>query len=205
MYILMPSPVAHSLIGLALGAAFFVPRARGASLRATLRPSRGLLCLSVAAATAADLDYLPGLFMGSLNAAHRLYTHTLGWSLLAALALWLIGRWWPARGADRPGAVASGWLAFIGLTLIALSHLAADWVTEDLRPPYGLMALWPINSHYYIAPHVLFLHLQKADFSQFFCRHNAWAVTVELAWCLPPLLAVLFYKQARIRHAHPPR
>jgi len=201
----MPSPVAHSLIGFALGAAFFVPRDRVASLRAALRQSRWPLCLAVAAANGPDVDYLPGLFMGALNAVHRWYTHTLGWSLLAALALWLIGRQAPAGGPDRPASGKPGLPALAALTLIALSHLAADWVTEDLRPPYGLMALWPINDQFYISPHVLFLHLQKADFGQFFCWHNVWTLIVECAWCLPPLLAVLFYKQARIRHAHPPK
>ena len=199
----MPSPVAHSLLGCALGAAFFVPRDRGASLRAALRQNRGLLWLSVAAALAPDVDYLPGLVMGSLNAVHRWYTHTLGWSLLAALALWLIGRQMPAGGPDRPFAGKPGRWALAGLTLIAFSHLAADWMTEDLRPPYGLMALWPINDHFYIAARSIFPHLQKADFGQLFCRYNAWVLTVEMAWCLPPLLVVLFYKQIRIRHAGP--
>ena len=189
------------MIGLALGAGLFIPSGRGASLRAALRRYRLPLVLALLAANAPDLDYLPGIAMGSLNAAHRWYTHTLGWTLLAALALWMMVRLAPADELERAGLGRPGWRLGLGLAVIALSHLAADWVTEDLRPPYGIMALWPINNRFYIAGHTIFPHLQKADFGQIFRPHNAWAVLVECAWGLPLLLAVLFYKQARIRHA----
>ncbi len=36
-----------------------------------------------------DLDYLPGLAAGSLNAFHQQGTHSLAWVFLAAAAVWL--------------------------------------------------------------------------------------------------------------------
>jgi len=201
----MPSPVGHSLIGLTFGAAWFVrPAARGDTLRAALWRSRGPLAWAVVAANGPDADYLPGLLMGSLNAVHRWYSHTLGWSLLSAVAIWLILRQRPLTdGPDGAAPRRAGWAALLALTVIALSHLAADWLTEDLSPPYGLMAFWPFTDRFFIAPRVIFPHLQKECFGQFCCWHNVWALAVEVAWCLPLLLAVLFYKRTRIRHADP--
>ena len=56
----MPSPVGHSLIGLAVGAAFWVPRSSWHSLARHTKPVAGILLLGVLLANAPDVDYVPG-------------------------------------------------------------------------------------------------------------------------------------------------
>lgn len=178
----MPSPVAHSLIGLALGAAAVLTPddARGLFRQAWRR--RGPLCGAVLLAQAPDIDYLPGLLSGDLNAYHHLLTHTAGWCVLVSVGCWLALRAW--RPATR--------LAVLGWCLLLTgSHLLADWLTADARPPIGIMALWPFSDAHYISPVTIFMRMHKRDLADVLQAHNLTAVAVELAWCLP-LLALVF-------------
>jgi inner membrane protein len=178
----MPSPVAHSLIGLALGAAAVLTPddARGLFRQAWRR--RGPLCGAVLLAQAPDIDYLPGLLSGDLNAYHHLLTHTAGWCGLVSVGCWLALRAW--RPATR--------LAVLGWCLLLTgSHLLADWLTADARPPIGIMALWPFSDAHYISPATIFMRMHKRDLADVWQAHNLTAVAVELAWCLP-LLGLVF-------------
>jgi inner membrane protein len=184
----MPSPVAHSLIGLALGAAWLLPRAPRRELGARVWTARGSLAAAVFAANAPDLDYVPGLLSGDLNAFHPGITHTVPFVLGLAAAMALCRRAGRAR--------AFGWLALIGA-----SHLAADMITEDLRAPYGIPALWPFSSERFIAPFHVFLHLRKREWSDIVQWHNVFAVLWEAAIALPLVLAVLWWKTRAAGHA----
>lgn len=178
----MPSPVAHSLIGLSLAAAWLLPRAPWRDLARRGWAQRTPALVVLFAANAPDLDYLPGIAMGDLNAFHHGISHTIPFVALmtaCVLAMWRRAR--PVR-------------AGLWLTVAGLSHLAADMVTQDLRAPYGIPVLWPFSSEHRIAPFYVFWHLRKREWSDFVQPHNFFAVGVEVVLTLPLLIAVLLWK-----------
>lgn len=178
----MPSPVAHGLIGLALGAsAVLAPDDIRGLLRQAWR-KRWPLCGAVLLAQAPDIDYLPGLLSGDLNAYHHHLTHTAGWCVLVSVGCWLALRAW--RPATRMAVL--GWCL-----LLTGSHLLADWLTDDARPPIGIMAWWPLSDAHYIAPTTIFMRMHKRDLADLLQAHNLTAVAVEVAWCLPLLALVV--------------
>jgi membrane-bound metal-dependent hydrolase YbcI (DUF457 family) len=186
----MPSPVGHSLIGLAIGSAWLL---KPAALRELVRDAwskRWPLLGAVALANAPDVDYIPGVLTGDINAYHHYYTHTAGWILIVAAGTWLA---WRSLRSD------AGWRAFLFLAALLSSHLAADWVTDDGKSPYGIMAMWPFSPEFTIAPATLFVRLHKVTWYEIFEWHNVEAVAIEIAICLPLVAAVLMWKRVRAR------
>lgn len=184
----MPSPVGHSLIGLALGVAAYLPRGPWSAWRARVRGAAGPLLAGVILANAPDLDYLPGVLRGDLNAYHHGYTHSLGWILLAGGGAWLV---WKGR---RP---RIGWREAVFVFAALASHLVADWLTDDGRPPYGIMAWWPWAPDYTISPVTPFWRLLKKNYADLLQWHNVGAVLVEIAWCLPLVLLACIVRRCR--------
>lgn len=126
----MATPIGHSLAGLtALATA---PRCR-------VMP---LLVLAVVMANAADLDFLPGLFVGMPALYHHGITHSLGCAVLTSLAGALVLR--------RFG--ASFGVAFRIALIAYASHLALDLVGPDSRPPSGIPLFWPLSDRHFISP-----------------------------------------------------
>jgi len=187
----MPSPVAHSLIGLTLGAAWLLPRGRLRDWRTMLHDNRGALLAAVLAANACDLDYLPGLLVGAPNLLHRWLGHTAVWAALAGFTIWLVWR--------RVAAPLPRW-ALPVLLAAACSHILADYADEDTRAPFGILALWPFYDGFVISAHPVFLSLTKASLAAVCSWPNVRAVARELLVTLPPLLAVVFYKLRPMRH-----
>jgi hypothetical protein len=185
--------VGHSLIGLAIAALGILPRGPLRSLGARAWRARYTLLACVALANAPDADYLPGILAGDLNAFHHGYSHTAGWAAMVAAGVWLVGRGTGLLLGGRPLALAAALLA---------SHLAADCLTDDRRPPIGIMALWPLSDRHVIAPATVFWRLEKREWSDLLQWHNAKAVGVEAAWCVPLVLAAAW---ARSRGAAPDR
>ena len=185
------------MIGLALGTAFYLPRTTWRQVGREVWAQRGPLALVVLLANLPDIDYLPGLLVGELNRYHHLYTHTLGWVVATVGPAWW---WWKRRHPDADGRTLLVFLA------AGLSHLAADFVTTDRRPPLGIMALWPFSSEFYLSATPLFWPLRKATVADMFQLHNVQAVLVEAAWCLPLLALVLAWKlrrRADVATVHP--
>ena len=182
----MPSPVGHSLIGLAVGTLWLLPRVPGRELLLAAWKRRYPLAGAVLLANAPDLDYLPGARQGDWNAFHHFYSHTPGWCLLVAAGVWCAGR---AR---------AGWGAgpFLWLFALLLSHIAADFVTADGRPPIGILSLWPFEDGFHLSPVTIFWKLHKRDLADALQLHNLLAVLVETAWTLP-LLALALWSRIR--------
>jgi len=185
----MSSPVAHSLIGLALGLIRFLPHYRQwGELRARLRALWRPLLFCVLLANAPDLDYFFGIFRGNLNYYHQTVTHTLIWIVATALAIWAYG-WFRDRRAS--------WLA-PGLLLALLgSHLLVDWATVDCSPPIGLMLAWPFSDQLYHAAFAFLPPAAKRTLADVWSLPNLRLVLVETALTLPLIIMALWFKRCR--------
>ena len=127
------------------------------------------------AAVAPDLDFLWG--------RHNMETHSLGAAILAGLVVYAWRR--NARLA-------------VVTTLAVASHVLFDWLGSDDTPPLGVMALWPLNSHFYFANAFVFDAISRRYWLDNFITHNAWAVVKEVL-ILGPITVIAFLWRARRR------
>jgi membrane-bound metal-dependent hydrolase YbcI (DUF457 family) len=141
---------------------------------ATRQNLRAALLLAVVA-IAPDLDLLIG--------RHREISHSLGAACAAGAIAWIASR--QPRWAL---AVALAWT----------SHVFLDWLSNDTRPPIGVMALWPVTSAYYKAPIEIFPPVSRRYWEHRFWMYNLRAVVVEIA-VLAPLTALVVRRGARRR------
>ena len=168
----MPSPIGHALGGIA-AAWVVVPR----------KNFNAALVLG-ATALAPDLDLLVG--------DHRGISHSIGAAVVAGL---VAGALWSS--AFAPAALrrdAARWAAAV--TLAWGSHIFLDWLSNDTRPPIGVMALWPITRDYYKAAIEIFPPVSRRWGDARFWSHNLWAAFVELALLVPiALLATRAFRR----------
>ena len=112
-------------------------------------------------AVAPDLDLLVH--------SHRGESHSLGAALIAGVcvAACAITRRRTAR-----------WAAAV--TLAWGSHVLLDWLSNDTRPPLGVMALWPFTRDYYKASIEIFPPVSRRYWESRFWIYNLRALAVEL-------------------------
>jgi len=170
----MPSPIAHSLVGLTI--AYAPQQARGR-----------VACLAVAlvAANAADLDFLAGWASGSVNGFHGGPTHSIGAALLFAAAAALLLR----KQRRLVGAV-------FGIAFFAyISHILLDMACEPFPTRPRLPIFWPLTNEGFLFAWRPLLGIAHggtgggpADFfSELFSIANVKAVALEIALFAPPL------------------
>jgi membrane-bound metal-dependent hydrolase YbcI (DUF457 family) len=128
-----------------------------------------------AVASAPDLDLLIH--------SHRGQSHSVGTACLAGAVAFLITRR-PRWGL----AVALAWS----------SHVLLDWVSNDTRPPIGIMALWPFSHDYYKANIEIFPAISRRYWLAEFWVYNLKAVAVELL-VLGPIAAITLFAGRRRR------
>ena len=153
----MPSPIGHALGGIAL--------AWAVAPRRTVTTAVGL----AAVALAPDLDLLIG--------DHRGISHSIGAAVVAgvvASALWASAF---ASSALRRDTLRVA----LSVTLAWSSHIFLDWLSNDTRPPLGVMAFWPITTDYYKAAIEIFPPVSRRWGDTRFWSHNVRAAFVELA------------------------
>jgi len=160
----MPTPIGHALGGLTV--AWLSPG----------RHSRTLVAACVGAAVAADLDILIH--------DHRSYTHSVGAVIVVGVVAWGL-----ARLKSRPTAVG------VGVTIAAAyaTHIVLDWLGKDTAVPFGLPALWPFSSSYYISNANLFMEISRRywkpdEFIMGNLRAGAWELLV-----LGPIAALAYW------------
>jgi membrane-bound metal-dependent hydrolase YbcI (DUF457 family) len=115
--------------------------------------------------------------------SHRAESHSVGAALIAGLAALIISR-------------SPRWAAAV--TLAWTSHVLLDWLSNDTRPPLGVMALWPFTRDYYKASIEIFPPVSRRYWESRFWIYNLWAVFVELLVLLP--LTALVVRSFRGRH-----
>jgi membrane-bound metal-dependent hydrolase YbcI (DUF457 family) len=136
----MPTPVGHSLAGIAVALA----GERGGRLRdfrGFLASPTTLLC--VALATLPDVDLLFPRF-------HRTATHSVTATIaVAIIAAALTAR--TPRGASSTKAAFRriAWSAVLIYAAAHLSHLLLDWLNCDLSEQPGIQALWPFSDRWF--------------------------------------------------------
>jgi membrane-bound metal-dependent hydrolase YbcI (DUF457 family) len=176
----MPTPVGHALGGLAV--AWFARATDKSGFRDTRGQFTPLAVVCLIAAVAADVDILFG--------SHRTYTHSLGAVVAVGLVAWLI-----ARRVHRGAPVR----AAITVAAAYGTHILLDLLGKDTAPPFGLQALWPLSSRFYISGADLFMEISRRywkpdEFIVGNLKAGAWELLV-----VGPVAALAWYLARRSR------
>jgi membrane-bound metal-dependent hydrolase YbcI (DUF457 family) len=136
-------------------------------------PRRDLAAIAIVAGVAIvpDLDLLLG--------DHRGISHSLGMAAIAGLIA-LAATHRPRWGA----AVALAWA----------SHVLLDWMSNDTRPPLGVMAFWPLSRDYYKASVEVFPAVSRKYWLAEFWAYNVKALVVELL-IVGPIAALAIWRR----------
>lgn len=187
----MPSPVAHTLVGLIIG---------NRSRTRTRLPGLRWFLIVALAANAPDLDFLFGLAAGSVNRYHPNPSHSILGALVFALLATALVR--PARDTRY---------RFIGLmALLYGSHLVLDMFTEAATRP-GLQLFWPLSARGFLFPWRPLLGIMHGGshgnvgvaVRELFSLHNLGAVALEAVVFLPLLwLSLKFDMWSRRGRSH---
>jgi inner membrane protein len=174
----MPSPIGHTLAGLAV----HVLSARTRDELGEVRRA----AVVVGAALAPDLDLLFRFVDGRNH--HNNETHSLGAALLAGVAGTLL---LPLLRFARPHALA------LAASLGWASHVLLDYLNRDTNPPIGLMALWPWSAAYYKFPWPIFLDIGRTlEWATVW--NNLAAATWESCLLLPLVWVAFRYRSRRL-------
>ena len=74
------------------------------------------------------------------------------------------------------------------MALAWASHVLLDWLSNDTRPPLGVMALWPFTRDYYKASLEIFPPVSRRYWESRFWIYNLRAVVAELVILGPPAI-----------------
>lgn len=180
----MATPVAHSLLGLAVAA--FFPALRQTRWR--------WMVFAVFAANLPDVDFLPGLFVGDANRYHQGASHSVVAMVSFGVLVALVAR----HFSPRP----RSWGVFG--SLVYGTHLVVDVLTYDGRAPYGIPLLWPFSDQTWVLPWTLFRGVRhgvpgdsfQEVLANILSSQNAVVVGVELL-VLGPVLLIFFLLRRR--------
>jgi len=188
----MPTSVGHALAGAATAWAADLLPGRREIPAVRLKPDTTnydltLICATLAALPDADL----------LFHVHRTVTHSIGAVILVTiLAAAVTGK--VTRG-DRAKILR------ISLTCGAAyaTHLLLDWLAMDRFAPYGIQALWPFSSGWYISNLDWFPQVARRRFFTWpVIRYNAWVVVQECVRLVPILVGIGLLRARARRAAH---
>ncbi len=128
--------------------------------------------------------------------SHRTYTHSVGAVIVVGVVAWCL-----ARIALRQ--IDCGRPLFVALTIAAAygSHILLDLLGKDTAPPFGLTALWPFSSRFYISRVDLFMEISRRywkpdEFIVGNVKAGAWELLV-----LGPVAALAWYLARRGRES----
>lgn len=181
----MPTPVAHSLAGIAL-LALMLPSRKSKGIASDLREYSGWIMAALVLSNLPDMDFLPGILSGDLNAMHHGYTHSIGWITLVSCSVALMAC---AFKAANPFFLLVITFALTGL------HLVMDMASKDGRAPFGIMVLWPFDDTFRQWPVILFDHVHKAGWHDMIQWANVRTVAREIILCGPVLLGAYWWRR----------
>jgi membrane-bound metal-dependent hydrolase YbcI (DUF457 family) len=165
----MPSPVGHSLMGVALYSAT-APRGR-------LLKAGGWLALCVGASLVPDLDFVIPAMFGRIDVtlwAHRSFTHTVFFAVGVALL------WFAVARLIRPRSKAARLGVALVILACLLAHIALDVLNEDTREPLGVAVLWPVSQKTLYYNIGLLPRIEKYTYADLVSWHNVTVALTEL-------------------------
>lgn len=173
----MPSSLAHGLAGVALaGFAQHLPGRTASLLPRGDRARFFLLAGALAcAASAPDLDFVPGVLLGDPDWLHRGRSHSLLAATMVGTVAYAVGRL-AHREAAAPFAILMG--------LAYASHVFLDMFSPDPVRFNGVPAFWPLSDRPIVVPASVFLPIRRDPASGGFLAslwslHNGYAVLRE--------------------------
>jgi membrane-bound metal-dependent hydrolase YbcI (DUF457 family) len=175
----MPSPIGHTLAGIAV--ALMGDRRLTAGIRSTL--SRPLVLACAALAALPDLDLVvPG--------AHRTATHSVTATLFIMIVAAVVTGW--VTGRDGRDVLRTALMC----GLAHASHLLTDWLGTDLSAPSGIQLLWPFDDRWFISGWNLFPRIERRQmFSTATILINIKAAVWEIAAFVPVLVAAWWLRR----------
>jgi membrane-bound metal-dependent hydrolase YbcI (DUF457 family) len=186
----VPSPVAHSLAGLAIAGLARHTRVRREGRRepfAAAESARGpLLTLALmGAAVAPDFDFFPGLLVGYADWLHRGVSHSFVAAVSFGVLIGLIARRARLGQPARLGSLMAAAYA---------SHLVLDLFSPGEARFIGMPLFWPLSTDLFLMPTSVFLDIRRdpaADdfFASLWQMHNLHAMFRECLIMAPLLIA----------------
>jgi len=175
----MPSPIAHSLAGLAVGWLSDRPSPQGRTWLRNAATPLVLWCVLLAAIPDADL---------LLRDFHRMATHSVAaTALVLIMALVVTGK--VTRHVS--------WRIVLALAAAHATHLLLDWLGTDRNPPAGLQMFWPFSSRFYVSGWELFPPLERGRVSVTMLAINGYAAIWELILMGPIAVAAWVVRRRR--------
>ena len=189
----MATPLGHGLAGLLVYELEWISSRRG--------PDLTLLAACVFMAFAPDLDFLPGVLLGTPALYHQGLSHSLSVALVLGLAV--------AWGL-RPRPLGRTWAL---LSAAYATHLALDWLGPDGRPPVGMPLLWPLSDVHFLSPVTVLMGVRHADttfvsnrewLTSIFGLYNVGAVALEILLVAPFVVVLQRLRRRRESQSAPP-
>jgi inner membrane protein len=168
----MPSPIAHSLAGLAIAG---IARAKG-----WISPRASWSIVFVFAANAPDLDFLPDLLSGHPGWFHHGPTHSLIAVAVVAAGSACVAKITSARKATTVG---------VAIALAYLSHVLLDCMMIRTSASTEVALFWPFADGPIASPVQLFLPIRHGESGLSFVT-SLWQVENLYAVALEVLLAL---------------
>lgn len=181
----MPSPIAHISVSYAI---YRLNRGKLPAIKDRKRPALLILCVSLLAAMAPDVDAVIGILFGDLGRFHNNSTHSL--VVGAAFAIGLAGAMW-IFGQKK----FSTWFT---IAIMNYSfHVLMDMVTYQSR---GVMLFWPLSLNRIEVPFSLFYGVRWSE--GVISLSHLWTVASELVF-LAGILALIRGMEMLNKRAHP--
>jgi len=140
-----------------------------------------------------DLDFLPGLILGSPSRFHHGFTHSLFFGIIIGAMTGLL----------YSKLKRKHWVNYsIVFTGVYFAHLFADLFGVDTSYPFGEQLFWPLWQAYILSPVSIFLDVYRSSvshnfFISMFNMHNLKAVIIELLICVPIILLMNYKNVCR--------
>jgi hypothetical protein len=127
---------------------------------------------------AADLDLLIGRHSG--------FTHSIGMAAMVGLVAGVVGRplWRDSLRLAAAVAAAYG------------SHVLLDWLAADATPPWGVTALWPFSSTYYLSRLDVFWGISREPWRPGAAWHDVVAISREVVLLAPLALGAWYLRRS---------
>lgn len=185
----MPTPVGHSLAGIAVALAGKRGR-RPRDFRGFLASPTTVLC--VALATLPDVDLLfPGF--------HRTATHSVTATIVVAIvAAAMTARATSGTSGTRDALRRIGWSAVVMFAAAHASHLLLDWLNCDPSERPGIQGLWPFSDRWFSSGWCVFpVEERRHIFTVAAMVRNLTVLAWELGILGPVVVALWWLRQRR--------